>query len=94
MFSNLPAFNKATFGALSIPFAQSVAEHLTTIAMYAVSLIGLDLPPEVRTALNTLIGMAISGLVIAVSANMPKTIESAPERRINVLTDIADHGKP
>ena len=95
MLDTLAKYNKAVFGSLSIPFAQSVAEHLTTIAMYGVSLIGLDLPPEVRTSLNTLVGMAISGLVILVSANVPKPynltdVAPTPTARINVLTDIQE----
>lgn len=95
MLNTLASYNKALFGSLSIPFAQSVAENITTIAMYAVSLIGLELPPEVRTALNTLVGMAISGLVILVSANVPKPynltdVVPTPTARINALTDIVE----
>ena len=70
MMDTLATYNKAVFGSLSIPFAQSVAENITTVAMYAVSLIGLELPPEVQLAINTLIGMGISGLVILLTANV------------------------
>lgn len=95
MLNTLSSYNKAVFGSLSIPFAQSAAEPITTVAMYAVSLIGLDMPPNVQAAVNTLIGMAISGLVIGASANLPKPynltdVAPTPTARINVLTDIAE----
>lgn len=65
-------YNKMLFGALSIPFAQELAEHVTVIATEMFDSMGFGISPRATNSWRVIIGALVSAVIIGATPNMTK----------------------
>lgn len=85
--SHLTKYGTAYLGGASVPFAQEIANHITTILFWAIG----SVPSEVQAAMSGLIGMAITGAVIVIIRKMQREDDTSKPNP-NVTSNITSGG--